>query len=125
MSARHADELGDPIDLVLAGDFDNAIARYVSLYLDALREGDRYIGSDLCGQLLYCVAAKEERAAEDAVGEVRALLEREIERAELQVDRRFLEDDLEAARAGILTARERADRSVERVEAEKGERWRD
>ena len=115
----------DPVDLILRGDLDAAIGQYVGLYLDALRDGDRYIGPDLCAQLLYSVAAKEERPAEDAVEQVRALLEGEIRRAELEVDPRLLEDDLEAAKVAVRAAHKRADRSVEKVEREKEQRWRD
>lgn len=121
MREEVGDRRPDPVDLVLEGDLTGAIERYSELYIRSLKEGDRYIGYDLCTQLLYTVAAKEELPAEQAVPKVRTLLKEKPQWADLpfepELDRQ-LDDDLRAAKEAIGEARTRAEKSIQAVEAQ-------
>jgi hypothetical protein len=108
----------DPVDLLLSGNYDAAIERYVGMYAEALLKGDHYIGADLCTQLYYAVAARREVAAQDVTQEVRTLIREAIRQRLADADLRHLEDDLSIARDAIANAKKRSERSVQRLDTE-------
>ena len=108
----------DAVDLLLSGNHDAAISRYVNMYTEALLQGDRYIGADLCTQLFYAVAAREEVAPRDVTQEVRARLQAAIRQPTADVDLRYVEDDLRIAKAMIADAKKESELSIQRLETE-------
>ncbi len=109
----------DPVDLMLEGRLKEAEKEYLQLYLDALQGGDHFIGVDLVTQLHFCIARQEGQPPEDVTSRVREAVLRALDSGRLSVDRRIVEDDLAAARSGVLEGKKRAERSVERVDEEK------
>src|SRR3712207_163918 len=100
-----SDNADDAIDLLLRGQYDGATERYIEMYIWSLKDEDRFIGVDLCTQLLYVVAIKNESSAENVVQEVRALLTARIRDLPIDINLRYLDDDLSSARNAVLEAK--------------------
>ena len=101
----------DPVDLMMRGRMDDAAKMYLDTYVEAVEEGDRYIGPHLLSQLHYCVAGKEVaakeigRAPEDFTAEVERMVLSELRERGVDVDERMVQDDIAIAKNSIVAAR--------------------
>lgn len=106
----------DPVDLMMDGKFDEAIEILLQMYVEAARRGDNYIGTDLCAQLLYCVAVQGETLPELAADEVASLIKEAMKRDGLAVDEATLCRQLEGAEAEVKAGRIKAEESLQRFD---------
>lgn len=106
----------DPVDLMMDGKFHEAIGMLLRMYLEAARRGDNYIGTDLCAQLLHCVAIQHQTSPETAVNAVAGLLKEAAQRDGLTLDEATLRRQLEGAEAEVRVGRTKAEESLRRFE---------
>ena len=120
----------DPVDLMLEGKLQEATKLYLDLYVEAIEEGDRWIGRDLVTQLHYCIAGRigedeangEGRSPEDVTKEVEEVILNELSLRGVRFDKSAITDDIEIASEDLRRARKRAEKSIEAVEHEKENR---
>ncbi len=103
----------DPVDLMLLGRMDEAAKMYLNLYLEAIEEGDRYIGPDLLSKLHFCLAGKEtefRRVPEDTTLEVEQMVLSELRNRGMGLDEQIVMDDIAIAKNNVVAARENSER---------------
>jgi hypothetical protein len=107
----------DLYDLMLEGKLEEATDTCLRLYVDALEEGDRFIGTHIVTQLHFCIAGMEGgRAPLDVSVAVRKAILGELQRRGLDIDTMLVLDDIAIARELILTGKTEAEKSIERVD---------
>ena len=106
----------DPVDLMMEGKFDEAINVLLAMYVEAARRGDNYIGTDLCVQLLHCVAVQEKRLPEESATKVEKLIRAAMSRDGLTLDEDTLRRQMEGAAAEVKVGRVRAEEGLRRFE---------
>ena len=106
----------DPVDLMMLGRMDEATKMYLDSYVEAAKEGDRYIAPLMLSQLHFCVAGKEAttqkagRAPEDFTDEVERLVMFELRERGIKMDARVVKEDIAMAKNSIVEDRKHAER---------------
>ena len=125
----------DPVDLMLEGKFQDAAETYLELYVEALTEGDEYVGADLLTQLHHCFAGMRGEPSpqdprmmqwpspQDVAQDVREAIFLKFKARNLPIDEIKITDNMAVARESLRSAKKRAERSIDAVEKEKDRHW--
>ena len=116
----------DPVDLMLEGRMNDATETYLDFYLEALESGDRFIGADLISQLHFSVAGDKLGLEPEAVTEVvEQMVMSAVHKRGIDVDKQIVMDDIAIAKEGLAAGRKRSEESIEAVDSQKSQRWKD